>query len=127
MNPCNCKGSVEYVHIKCLQDWINSKVKKKVNPSATCFYWKKLNCEICKVSLPDLVEVENQKREIVPIYRPENAYIILERVFYDKTKETGENSKMMILLSLAADTNQIKLVSLLIININSRGEGMNAI
>jgi Protein involved in mRNA turnover and stability len=110
VNPCNCKGTSEYVHIKCLQDWISSKVKKKVNPSATCFYWKKLNCEVCKVPLPDLVEVNNQKLELVPILRPPNPYIILERVFYDKAKESGDNSKMMILLSVPNESIQIKLV-----------------
>jgi hypothetical protein len=110
VNPCNCKGTSEYVHIKCLQDWISSKVKKKVNPGATCFYWKKLNCEVCKVSLPDLVEVKGEKLELIPIYRPENAYILLERVFYDKAKESGDSSKMMILLSIPVDSQQVKLV-----------------
>jgi len=93
----------------CLQEWISSKLKKKVNPTATCFYWKKLNCEVCKRSYPDLVTVDGRKLELVPIFRPENPYILLERVFYDKTKESGDNSKMMILLSLSGDTNQIRL------------------
>jgi hypothetical protein len=108
VNPCSCKGTSEFVHIACLQDWISSKVKKKINPTATCFYWKKLNCEVCKVPLPDLVQVNKELLELIPIYRPETPYILLERVFYDKTKETGDNSKMMILLSVSAD-NQIKL------------------
>lgn len=100
VNPCNCKGTSSHVHIKCLQDWISSKVKKKSNTSATCFYWKKLNCEVCKVPLPDLVDIGDSKMEVIPIYRPDNPYLLLERVFYDKTKETNENSKMMVLLSL---------------------------
>jgi len=109
VNPCNCKGTSEYVHIKCLQDWISCKVKKKVNPSATCIYWKKLNCEICKVALPDLVEIGKQSLELVPIYRSESPYLLLERVFYDKTKESANNSKTMILLSVSKETESIKL------------------
>jgi len=109
VNPCDCKGTSAYVHIKCLQDWISSKVKKKVNPSATCFYWKKLNCEICKVSLPDLVDIEGQKLELIPIYRPENPYILLERVFYDKTKTSNDVTKTMILLSSSGEDGQIKM------------------
>jgi hypothetical protein len=109
VNPCNCKGTSAYVHIKCLQDWISSKGKKKVNPNTTCFYWKKLNCEVCKVSHPDLVDIEGQKLELVPISRPENPYIIVERVFYDKSKTGGDNSKTMILLSLTGEDKQIKL------------------
>lgn len=118
VNPCDCKGTSEYVHIKCLQDWISSKVKKKINPGATCFYWKKLNCEVCKVSLPDLVDIDGQKQELIPIYRPENPYILLERVFYDKTKTNGDNSKMMILLSVQNEDGQIKLVRLEIMNLD---------
>jgi len=109
VNPCNCKGTSEFVHISCLQDWISSKVKKKVNPSATCFYWKKLNCEVCKIPLPDLVEVGKESLELIPICRPETPYILLERVFYDKTKESGDNSKMMILLSVVGESKDIKL------------------
>jgi len=108
VNPCSCKGTSEYMHIKCLQDWINTKVKKKVNSSATCIYWKKLNCEICKVALPDLVQVNNEKLELVPIYRSESPYILLERVFYDKSRESSSNSKTNILLSISKETESIK-------------------
>ena len=110
VNPCDCKGTSAYVHIKCLQDWISSKSKKKINPHATCFYWKKLNCEVCKVDLPDLVDIEGEKLELVPIERPQKPYILLERVFYDKSKTSADNAKMMLLVSLSSEDNQIKLV-----------------
>jgi hypothetical protein len=110
VNPCACKGTSEYMHIKCLQDWISSKVKKKVNQSASCVYWKKLNCEICKVPLPDLVEVEGKRMQLVPIYRSEAPYILLERVFYDKTKDNHTtNSKTMIVLTIQKDAENIKM------------------
>jgi len=109
VNPCNCKGTSQYVHIQCLQDWITSKLKKKVNPETTCFYWKKLNCEVCKVSLPDLVDVEGSKKELIPIYRPQGPYILLERVFYDRSKENADNAKTLILLNINDPNQQIKL------------------
>jgi len=110
VNPCSCKGTSEYMHIKCLQDWISSKVKKKVNQSASCVYWKKLNCEICKVPLPDLVEVDGQRMPMVPITRTEAPYILLERVFYDKTKDNHTtNSKTMIVLTIQKDAENIKM------------------
>jgi hypothetical protein len=109
VNPCNCKGTSEYVHVKCIQDWINSKVKRKANHDVSSLNWKKLNCEVCKLPLPDIVEVNSQKRELIPIERPDTPYILLERVFYDKTKENGDHNKNLILLGLLKDTNQIKL------------------
>ena len=111
VNPCNCKGTSEYVHIQCLQDWVSSKLKKKVNPETSCFYYKKLNCEVCKVNLPDLVDIEGAKKELVPISRPDGPYVLLERVFYDKTKESTENAKMLVLLSLTGDNQQFKIVN----------------
>lgn len=127
VNPCNCKGTSEYVHINCLQDWISSKTKKKVNPGVACTYWKKLCCEVCKVSLPDLVNIENQGIQMIPIQRPETPYILLERVFTEKSKEGTDNAKMLVLLDLMDQTHSIKLVSIrtflskLIIFMNYKG------
>ena len=112
VNPCDCKGTSEFVHIKCLQDWISSKVKKKVNPGVTCSYWKKLNCEVCKLPLPDLCDIDDKGVELIPIQRPDTPYIVLERVFYDKSKENYDNSKMLVLLSLTDQMHSIKLVPL---------------
>jgi len=55
------------------------------------------------------VSVKKQDLELLPIVRPDGPYILLERVFYDKSKESGESSKMMILLGMHGETNQIKL------------------
>ena len=114
VNPCSCKGTSEHVHIKCLQDWISSKVKRKEHPGVSCTYWKKLICEVCKLSLPDIVDVkkEGDAMQIIPIQRPETPYILLERVFYDKSKEGNDNSKMVVLLNLNDQTHSIKLVNL---------------
>ena len=119
INPCNCKGTSAFVHMACLQEWINSKSKKKNNNiGVTCTYWNKLNCEICGISLPDYVKCNNQKHEITPIKRPDSQYIILERVFYDKTKESVVNTKMMILINIDNPSYQIKLVNHLFIIVN---------
>jgi len=113
VNPCSCKGTSEHVHVKCLQDWISSKVKRKDHPGVSCTYWKKLICEVCKTSLPDVVDFDGAGSEtvqIIPIQRPETPYIVLERVFYDKSKENSDtNAKMVVLLSLSDQAHPIKL------------------
>ena len=76
-----------------------------------CSYWKKLNCEVCKVSLPDLVDEGGRGMELTPVQRPDTPYILLERVFYDKSKENADNSKMMVLLTLTDQSHCIKLVT----------------
>lgn len=108
VNPCSCKGTTGCVHISCLQKWINSKVKNKVGADSSCWYWKHLSCEVCKTSLPDMLEVNGTKIQLVPTCRPESPYMLLERIFYDRSKG-GENTKMLILLSINSETHQIKL------------------
>jgi len=108
VNPCSCKGTSEYVHIKCLQSWINSKVKNKVTADSSCWYWKHLSCEVCKTSLPDLIQFDDKKVQLVPTCRPNTPYMLLERIFYDKSKGV-DNSKMLILLSISHDNHQIRL------------------
>jgi E3 ubiquitin-protein ligase DOA10 len=28
INPCNCKGSIEWIHIGCLRQWLESRLTK---------------------------------------------------------------------------------------------------
>lgn len=108
VNPCNCKGTSEYVHINCLQVWINSKVKNKSTNDSSCWYWKHLICEVCKSPFPDMVDISGRKIQLVPTCKPDSPYMLLERIFYDRTKG-GDNSKMLILLSVTNEAHQIKL------------------
>jgi len=108
INPCSCKGTGAYVHVECVQKWINSKVKQKANQDSACSYWKHLICEVCKSTLPDLVEVNGSRIQLVPTVRPDTPYMLVERIFYDKSKG-GDNSRMMVLLSLSNESSQLKL------------------
>ena len=109
INPCSCKGTSGYIHISCLQNWLGMKMSKKQGVDITCSYWKKLNCEVCKTSLPDVINLEGEKKELVPIERPETPYIILERLYYDEVKEKENGEKMVIQLCLSNLDSRIKL------------------
>jgi RING-variant domain len=110
VDPCDCKDFYKYVHLKCLQAWISSKLNHSKNPNSSCYYWRNLNCEICKVRLPYQVLVDNQIKEIVPIIRPNNVYIILERVL-NQHEKSEQKLQMMVLLDIPANTKQINIVS----------------
>lgn len=110
VNPCNCKGTSGYIHINCLQNWIITKMRIKEKSEIKCSYWKKLDCEVCKALLPYVVNIGGEKVELVPIERPETPYILLERLFYNETKETSGDSKMLILLNTINPQVHITLV-----------------
>lgn len=46
--PCKCKGSMGQIHTQCLKDWLNSKKVVFEGIRVTSYFWKALECELCK-------------------------------------------------------------------------------
>lgn len=56
---CGCIGSVRYIHLDCLRQWLRSKVTIKKNEYTTSYCYKPFQCELCKCVIPG---------KIIPIY-----------------------------------------------------------
>ncbi|EGR29443.1 hypothetical protein IMG5_155500 [Ichthyophthirius multifiliis] len=84
INPCNCKGSCEFVHFECLKGWINSKLKVRKLDNVQIISWKKSDCEICKTQLPKHIKYKNQIKDLIQIDIPEKPHIIFESLEKDK-------------------------------------------
>ena len=48
VNPCSCTGSLKFIHLHCLQEWLEGKKHYKLTPEVNSYIWKNLECEICK-------------------------------------------------------------------------------
>lgn len=51
ISPCACSGSLRWVHLNCLRTWMHGRLSAKPENGAhgaTCFYWRPLECELCK-------------------------------------------------------------------------------
>lgn len=46
--PCNCSGSMADIHISCLKEWLNGKKLVYHGDKVKSFFWKALECELCK-------------------------------------------------------------------------------
>ncbi|CAG9321610.1 unnamed protein product [Blepharisma stoltei] len=87
--PCRCTGSMKWIHYKCLQTWLKSKIRIKQGRSVACYSWKQLHCEICQEVYPLTFKVGGKIHELIDIPRPSEPYIILQdlrgqRVLYCK-------------------------------------------
>ena len=51
ISPCHCTGSLQYIHLRCLREWLNSKVTIKKADGYTYVSWEKLECELCKTAV----------------------------------------------------------------------------
>lgn len=48
ISPCNCTGSVKFIHLECIKEWLEGKKHKKETPIVNSYIWRGLECEICK-------------------------------------------------------------------------------
>lgn len=53
LNPCRCSGTMKYIHVKCLQFWLASKIQvKQTSENCKTLNWKNIECELCKFEFP---------------------------------------------------------------------------
>lgn len=88
--PCKCSGSMQYVHLQCLRKWMDGRLSVNSNTqdqgtTTVSYFWRNLDCELCKVSYPTTVECPSKtvagNVELVDLYelpKPEPPYIVLE-------------------------------------------------
>ena len=84
--------------------------------------WKKLECEVCKKSLPKKMQIGDKVVDLVNLARPEGSYIILEST----SKATKTDEKSLYILQFK-DHDMLKLVtqSFTILLIFKREEAIN--
>lgn len=51
-SPCKCTGSVQLIHINCLQQWLRSKVTMGKTKYVSSYSWKSFECDVCKSLYP---------------------------------------------------------------------------
>ena len=93
ISPCKCSGSMQYIHLKCLRRWMDGRLStngdagsQEINGATTIsYFWRNLDCELCKLSYPTSVECPSQTNpsgvEFVDLYelpKPDGPYIVLE-------------------------------------------------
>ena len=88
VQPCNCSGSMKYIHLKCLKQCINTRNRIKIesNEIFTAYIIKQVECELCKMKLPDFVTHNGNIYEISEVENDYESYMILESLTLDKHK-----------------------------------------
>ena len=89
LHPCRCTGSLKYIHLSCIQDWVKTRVSMKESNGRPCgFSWKPVLCEICHTTLPVFLETGGQTYDLFGVECMSlGSYIVLEEL-NEFTKET---------------------------------------
>ena len=88
IQPCLCSGSLKYIHLNCLKQWIGTRSCIRVDNNDYCsiFLVKEINCELCKNKLPDYIRHKNKLYKIIEFHTEFKNYLSFENLTLDKQK-----------------------------------------
>lgn len=89
ISPCICAGTMKYIHIKCLQQFLRSKLANRSTDSTISFAWKKLGCDLCKKPYPYKFVLGGKVIELLEIPKPPGQYLIVECLCRDINSHKG--------------------------------------
>ena len=88
IQPCLCSGSLKYIHLKCLKQWLGTRncIKIENNEYCNIFLLKEVDCELCKSKLPDYIRHKNKLYKIIEFHTNFKNYLSFENLTLDKQK-----------------------------------------
>lgn len=86
--PCQCKGSIEYVHLGCLRHWIRGRLNLS-DTSGGSYFYRPLACELCKAVYPTYVSVGQERAPLVEVPRTQAPFIVLENMVRDSQQHAS--------------------------------------
>ena len=88
IQPCLCSGSLKYIHLDCLRQWIGTRNWTRVEKNDHCCIYliKEIDCELCKSNLPDYIRHKNKLYKIFEFKTEYKNYISFENLTLDKQK-----------------------------------------
>ena len=78
ISPCKCAGTMKFIHIDCLQEWLKSRLNCRESGAAVSYFWQTLDCELCKQDFPTTIQINSETRDLVAVHKPHSAFIVLE-------------------------------------------------
>lgn len=103
VQPCNCHGSMKYIHLNCLKQWLktNTFILQESNELSKVFKIKKAECELCRTELPNFIRHKGKLYEIIDFGNDFKNYVVFENLIEDNKNK----NKYLYIISL--DNNNL--------------------
>jgi hypothetical protein len=109
IQACNCRGSIQYVHLGCLRYWINGRLCL-TDASKHAYLFRQLSCELCKVNYPvEVIMPQGEKLPLVPMPETRAPYIVLENMMRQEGDQSGGPASRGIFVISLAGKKMLKL------------------
>jgi hypothetical protein len=106
IQPCVCSGSMKYIHLDCLKQWLHTSIFVKIDGNNDCYIYlyKTPECELCKTKFTDYIRNKGKLYEILDFQNDFNSYLVIESLTLDKN-----NNKYLYVVNLDVPDNKIKV------------------
>ena len=86
VQPCICDGSMKFIHLSCLRQWIKTHSCEKLEGNNNCsiFLIKQVECELCKTKFPDILKHQNKLYHLIDFSNEYQSHLTLESLTLDK-------------------------------------------
>ena len=113
ISPCNCSGTMKYIHLSCLKKSIKSKYNKKSTDSLEMFLFQNYACEICLTPYPKCLVYKTNVYFLIDIdlNKFEN-YVLCDLTKYIDNNNNNNNRKISrfgYLMFKVEDNKELKL------------------
>ena len=79
ISPWKCSGTMKYIHLDCLKEWLDSKKSEKKGVYFSSYLWENVFCELWKENFTENVTTQYGVVNILGIETPKSGnYILLE-------------------------------------------------
>ena len=95
ISPCRCDGTVKYLHLNCLKQWVKSKITTRETENSVTYQWKTIDCDICKMELPLTLKTKTAVVNLIEHDRPHTPFIVLEAFPSERTAPKSLHVIMM--------------------------------
>lgn len=88
IKPCNCSGSLKYIHFECLKKWITTNycVRVESTEDSSIFMIKPIICELCKTKLPNYINHNGKFYPTLDFRNEFQSYLSMESLSMDRYK-----------------------------------------
>ena len=89
ISPCKCGGSMRYIGLSCLKEWLHGKRHCRLEHGVNSFIWKTLECEICKTPFKDIfVRKDGSEVKLLnyEVHEGSRNYMIIESITFTTSK-----------------------------------------
>jgi hypothetical protein len=87
--PCDCSGSMRYIHFSCLKQWLNNRMTGRSTNFSYTFNLKNLECELCKVNLPERFKFRGKCFSFLEFPKFAPPYVIFDILRKESKKTRG--------------------------------------